>query len=118
MIKHITGGQGVTVNQSYSSWPSFYNTGNSLAGQMRYNGTSQNMEVYDGCNWITIASVYPTIELAPQVQAVVHWAQIKMAEEARLAELAKINPAVAAALEAVSKAQEQARIVAALVDTE
>jgi hypothetical protein len=42
----------------------------------------------------------------------------KMAEEARIKELAAKHPTVADALEAVAKAEEQVRIVAALVDVE
>ena len=121
MIKHITTGSGLQVNSSYSNWPSFYNTvsgtGNSLIGQVRYNGSSQNMEVYDGTNWLTLTASYPTIDLAPHVQAVVAWAQAKMAEESRLRELAAKHPSVADALAAVDRAQEQVCIVAALVET-
>ena len=121
MIKNITPGSGITINNNYSTWPSFYNTvsstGNSLVGQLRYNGSSQNMEVYDGNSWITMAGAWPTIELAPHVQAVVTWAQTKMAEESRIRELAAKHPAVADALEAVTRAEEQVRIMAALVDT-
>ena len=51
MIKNITPGPGITINNNYSTWPSFYNTvsstGNSLIGQLRYNGSSQNLEVFD-----------------------------------------------------------------------
>ena len=90
-------------------------TGNSLIGQLRYNGTSQNLEVYDGNTWLTMTSRYPTIDLAPHVQAVVTWAQTKMAEESRLRELATKHPAVEDALEAVRQAQERVKIVAALV---
>ena len=119
MIKNITAGIGVTINHGHVSWPVFYNSSssNSLVGQMRYNGGSQCIEVYDGNTWLTMGSAYPTIELAPHVQAVVNWAQIKMAEEARLRELAAKHPAVADALEAVARAEEQVRIVTALVDT-
>lgn len=121
MIKNITPGTGLNVSGNYSNWPSFYNTvsgtGNNLLGQLRYNGSSQNLEVYDGTNWITITSSYPTIDLAPHVQAVVSWAQTKMAEESRLRELATEHPAVADALAALTHAQEQVEIVAALVDT-
>jgi len=121
MIKNITPGSGITINNNHSTWPSFYNTvsstGNSLVGQLRYNGSSQNLEVYDGNTWLTMTSGYPTIDLAPHVQAVVTWAQTKMAEESRLRELAAKHPAVADALEAVAKAEEQVRIMAALVDT-
>lgn len=122
MIKNITPGPGLSINNSHSAWPSFYNTvsstGNSLVGQLRYNGTSQNLEVYDGNSWLIMNSAYPTIELAPHVQAVVAWAQCKMAEETRLQHLAVEHPSVADALAAVAKAEEQVRIVAALVDVE
>jgi hypothetical protein len=98
MIKNITTGTGLQVNNSYSNWPSFYTTvsgtGNNLLGQIRYNGSSQNLEVYDGTNWLTIMSSYPTIELAPHVQAVVAWAQTKMSEEAKLTELANQHPGI------------------------
>ena len=119
MIKNITPGMGITVNNSHSSWPSFYNsigsTGNNLIGQMRYNVSNQSIEVYDGTAWLMMTPAYPTIELAPHVQVVVTWAQNKMAEESRVRELAAKHPSVADALAAVDRAQEQVRIVAALV---
>jgi hypothetical protein len=122
MIKNITTGTGLQVTGNYSNWPTFYNTpsstGNSLVGQMRYNGSSQTLEVYDGNTWMTISSTYPTVELAPHVQSVVNWAQTKMAEETRLKELAAKHPSVADALAAVAKAQEQVQIVAVLVETQ
>jgi len=121
MIKNITPGSGISVNNNHSTWPSFYNTvsstGNSLIGQLRYNGTSQNLEVYDGNTWLAMTSGYPTIELAPHVQSVVAWAQTKMAEESRIRELAAKHAAVADAVEALKKAEEQVKIVTALVDT-
>lgn len=121
MIKGINTGTGLQVNNGYTTWPQFYNsmqnTGNSLIGSVRYNGSSQNLEVYDGNSWLIMSASYPTVELAPHVQAVVVWAQTKMAEEARIKELAAKHPAVADALEAVARAEEQVRIVAALVDT-
>ena len=121
MIKNITPGSGITINNNHSTWPSFYNTvsstGNSLVGQLRYNGSSQYLEVYDGNSWLMMNSAYPTIELSPHVQAVVAWAQTKMAEESRLRELAAKHPALADAVEALKKAEEQVQIVAALVDT-
>ena len=122
MIKGINTGTGLTVNNGYTSWPNFYNNsasnGNTLVGQMRYNGSAQCIEVYDGMTWLSMGSAYPTVELAPHVQAVVNWAQIKMAEESRLKALAAKHPTVADALAAVKRAEEQVEIVAALVDTQ
>jgi hypothetical protein len=76
------------------------------------------MEVYDGNVWLTMTSSYPQIELAPHVQAVVQWAQTKMAEEAELKALAEKHPALKDAIDALHKAEEQVKIVSALVDTE
>ena len=122
MIKAINTGTGLTVINGHTSWPSFYNnstaSNNTLVGQVRYNGANQNMEVYDGMVWQTMNSSYPSIELAPHVQAVVEWAKSKMVEEQRLQQLARQHPTVADAMAAVAEAQEQLRVVAALVDTE
>ena len=121
MIKGINTGTGLTVNNGYTSWPNFYNNSaannNTLVGQVRYNGSSQCMEVYDGMTWLTLGASYPSIELAPHVQAVLAWAQKKMAEEAQLKELAQQNPSLKDALDALHRAEEQVKIVAALVTT-
>ena len=119
MIKGISTGTGLTVTNGITHWPSFYNQNgsNTLVGQVRYNGSSQNMEVYDGMNWLTMSPAYPTVELAPHVQAVVAWAQTKMAEETRLKELAREHPSLKDALDALQRAEEQVKIVAAMVTT-
>jgi hypothetical protein len=119
MIKNITQGTGINITNGHTSWPSFYNSpsSNSLVGQMRYNGSSQNMEVYDGSSWLTMSPAYPTVELNGEVQAILAWARKKIVDEARVQELAAKHPTVADALEAVKQAEEQVRIVAALVDT-
>lgn len=117
MIKGINTGNGLQVNNSNTSWPAFYNqtaNGNTLIGQVRYNGSSQNLEVYDGNSWLIMTASYPTVELAPHVQAVVNWAQIKMAEEARIKQLAERHPTVADAAAAVKLAEEKLQAVIAL----
>ena len=118
MIKGINTSTGIQVDSGYTSWPSFYtnpSSSNTLVGQVRYNGATQNMEVYDGSNWLVMSAAFPTLNLAPHVQAVVEWAQKKMAEESHLRELAARNPSVKDALDALQRAEEQVKIVAALV---
>jgi hypothetical protein len=83
---------------------------------VRYNGSSQNLEVYDGTSWLMLQTAYPTIELNGDVQSVVNWARAKMAEEARAQELAAKHPTVADALQAVARAEEQVKIAVALCD--
>lgn len=120
MIKSIVAGPGIAVQNAHTNWPSFYNnsasSNNTLVGQIRYNGSSQTMEVYDGMTWLSMSSAYPTIELSPHVQSVVDWAQRKMAEESRIRELAAKHPTVADALEAVRQAEEKVQVAAALCD--
>ena len=122
MIKGINGSNGVQVTGGYMSWPQFYNSpstsGNTLIGQVRYNGSNQCMEVYDGNSWLMMQPSYPIIELTSEVQSILQWARLKMADEARIKELAAKHPTVADALQTVAVAEEQVRIVAALVDTE
>lgn len=117
MIKIINTGSGLQVNNTHANWPAFYNqtaNGNTLIGQVRYNGSNQNFEVYDGNSWLIVGVSYPMIELAPHVQAVVAWAQTKMAEEARLQKLAEQHPTVADAVAAVKLAEQQLQAVVAL----
>ena len=52
------------------------------------------------------------------LQSILQWARLKIAEEARIRELADKHPTVADAIKAVKHAEEQVRVVAALVDTE
>jgi len=115
MIRNITGGEGIHISGSIYNAP-YIDTTRASAGLVRYVGG--NLEVYDGSSWLPLASSYPQIELDSVTQSVVRWAMQKMAEEARIKELAAKHPTVADALEAVAKAEEQVRIVAALVDVE
>jgi hypothetical protein len=121
MIKNIATGAGLQISNTYSNWPTFYNTvsgtGNSLLGQVRYNGSGQNLEVYDGTNWLTMTGTYPTIELTGDVQAVLHWARARMAEEAEWENLASDNATLQDAIDTLRKAQEQVKILAALIKT-
>jgi|694.fasta_scaffold18843_11 hypothetical protein len=122
MIRVISGGTGVQISGGHASWPQFYNsassTGNSLIGQVRYNGSSQNMEVYDGSSWLTMPSSYSTVELAPEVQSVLNWARMKMAEESRIQQLAAQHPTVADALLARDRAEDAVKIAVALCNTQ
>lgn len=118
MIKGLTGNNGIQISMPYNQWPQFtsYNSNQLGAGNMRYNGSIQTIEVFDGNSWLQLQGVYSSVELDGATRSAIAWVQAKMAEEYRLAELAKKHPTVADAIEAVKKAEEQVRIVAALVD--
>jgi hypothetical protein len=81
---------------------------------LRYSPNSGNIEVYDGVAWLTLSTSYATVELTPDVQAVVQWAREKIEQEKTIKALAERSPAVADALAAVEHAQEQLDIVTTL----
>ena len=97
MIKGITGNYGINVvNQT--SVP-YVNMNNVSAGIVRYNGNTQNVEVYDGNSWLTLSTNYPTISLDSNVIAVVEWARRKRDEEEELLRLCKEHPGLQEAYE-------------------
>ena len=102
------------VNQGGNNM-SYINMSNPSAGMMRYNGNSQNIEVYDGNVWIQMYGRNVDIQLSPDVQMVADWAKKRMAEEAEYGRLAQSNEAVKIALDNVRKAQQQLDITAKLV---
>ena len=87
------------------------------SGMVRYNGNNKQLEVFDGSSnvWLQMYGQTADIQLSPQIQAVVNWANQKMAEELEWERLAKTNDAVNIALENMKKAKQQLDITAKLV---
>lgn len=84
-------------------------------GNLRFNTSGQRLEVYDGNAWVELNMPHASIGLNNVAEEAIDWARQQMEEEKRLEALAKENPAVADAMEAVKHAQEQLRIVTVLV---
>ena len=93
------------------------NPGAQGVGNLRFNTSAQRLEVYDGMIWLELNMPHASVGLNGAAEEAIDWVRQQMAEEKRLAVLAKEHPAVEDALEAVRQAQERVRIVAALVDT-
>ena len=87
------------------------------SGMMRWNGNINSIEVFDGSMnlWQQMHGKTADIQLSPQIQAVINWANLKMAEESEWEKLAKTNDAVNIALENMKKAKQQLDITAKLV---
>ena len=109
MINSITGMSNIVVNGGNAFMP-YVNMSNHSAGMMRYNGSSQSIEVYDGASWLQIASNNVSIDLSGSANAAIMWAMTKMAEEAELQKLANDHPAIRAAYEEFKRAEEQLKI--------
>jgi hypothetical protein len=110
MIKTINAGTGIAINGAYVSMP-YISPGATGAGMVRWNGNMQCFEINDGSVWIQCPMAIPTIELTPDTQLILNWARQKMAEDARLSELAKRHPGI-------QDLKEKLDIMVALVNKE
>lgn len=104
----VTGGGTAYINKNY-------NGNQFMTGDMRYDIDSQTIKVFDGQNWQSLYGSVATVNLTDEAQDLLDWAKTKRHEEQQLLELAKTHPAVQEALNAVQRAQEQVKIVTALV---
>ena len=111
MINNIMPGVGINIIGNGTGMP-WIDMNRPSAGMVRFNNA---FEIYDGSSWIRMEGAHPTVQLDAGAQAAIRWANGKMEEEQRLKELAKTNPALQDALDAVQRAEEQVKIVAALV---
>ena len=93
MIRTLNAGPGLAVANGSTSYP-YVNMNNASAGMVRYNGSSQNFEVYDGSSWMSMYGTATTVTLDYDVQNILNWARDKMAEDQRIKELAKKHPGI------------------------
>lgn len=113
MIKSLTGGNGIVINNGYTTMPYISsNQNNPMQGMLRVNGN--DMQVFDGSTWLSVGGAYPTIELNGMAQSAIQWVMDKMKEEAEIKKLAETSVAVKGAIEAVELAQEQLKVIATL----
>lgn len=83
-------------------------------GNMRFNTSNQNVEVWDGNSWLTLQSSYATVQLDDEAIRLLDWAKEQRDRQLEKVTLAKTHPAIANALEAVKKAEEQLEIITIL----
>ena len=116
MIKAIhTSGRYIQVIGGSASTYVTAQAGSQGVGNLRFNTSQQRLEVYDGMTWLELNMPHASVGLNGAAEEAIDWVQRQMAEEKRLAALAKEHPAVADAMEAVRQAQERVKIVTALV---
>ena len=84
-------------------------------GNLRFNTANQNLEVYDGNNWITLNMAYPIIGLSSEAESILDWAQRKRHEEIERERLAHNNPVVKDLLNQIKEKEEQVKMVMTLM---
>ena len=109
MIKGINqGGKYITVTGGMpgSNYVNNYSGAQGI-GNMRFNTSNQNVEVWDGNNWMTLQSSYATVQLDDEAIRILDWAKKEMMKEIEIKSLAKDHPAISGAQENLRRAKEQ-----------
>ncbi len=102
----VSGGSASTYINGYS--------GLQGVGNMRYNTSNQNMEVFDGNNWVQLNMGYASVGLNSEAESLLDWARKKRDEETEWYRLAGNSEAVRIALEQLEQARERLELTAIL----
>lgn len=115
MIKSIfPGSADISVNGSHPAMP-YINPNYSGAGMIKFDPSSQNFQVNDGMNWITIPNDSVTVDLSYESKQALEWARKKHREEQELEKLAEDNPAIADLVNQIKEKQSQLEMVKTLI---
>jgi hypothetical protein len=100
MIKDITP-SGRYIQVSGGSASNYINGYSGLqgVGNLRFNTTTQCMEVYDGTSWITLNMGYASVGLTPDAESLLDWARQKRNEELLLKDRMEKHPGLKEAYE-------------------
>lgn len=105
MIKGITGSRYVVVDGG-SVLPPYISPGARSSGMVRWNDSTNELEVYDGMNWQRFHSTHTTIQLDSAATQALDWVREKMKKEEEYIALSKKHPAVKAALDNLENAKQ------------
>ena len=115
MIKGLMGSQGVVVNGGNTSVPYVnQNSTNPMQGMIRVWGS--DMQVFDGNNWVMMASSYATVELDSNTQSLLKWVEAQRTMSYNRMEAVRQHPALTKAFEAIVKAEANFDILAKFVE--
>ena len=104
MIKGLQGITGVTVSGGNTSLPYVnQNNSNPIQGMIRVWGN--DMQVFDGSNWLNMSTSYATVGLDQEVLDVVHWARKQRDQQLARERRIENNPALKKAYEAIQRAE-------------
>jgi hypothetical protein len=102
----VSGGTASTYVNGYS--------GAQGIGNMRYNTSSQRMEVFDGSGWVQLNMGSVSVGLNGEAESLLDWAREKCNQELEWQNLAASSEAVKIALENLEQAKHQLAITAHL----
>ena len=104
----VSGGNpGSTYIGNYSNAPG--------VGNMRYNPSNQNIEVYDGSTWIILSAHHTNINLSDDAVSLLEWARKKRDEDLERERLVQTNPVIKDLVNQIKDKEEQIKMVITLI---
>lgn len=119
MIRNIVNGSKyINVSGGYAT--NYVNNLNGAqgVGNMRFNTTNQNIEVYDGVSWNVLNMREMAVGLDWEAESLLDWAKKKRDEEMELEALAETNSTIKDLVNTIKQKEEQIRIVRTLIKKE
>ena len=107
----------VTGGAPSSTYVNNYNSGQGI-GNMRFNTSNQNIEVFDGNSWIMLSTSYATVDLTFEAQQALEWVQQQRNKELKRESLIKTNPALQKAYDAIKRAEANFDILEKFVEND
>ena len=105
MIKGLQGTNGAMVMGGNTTVPWVpTNSNNPMQGMIRISGN--DMQVFDGSNWINLSTSYATVSLDQETQDLLIWARAQRQMALNRMTLAQNNPSLMKALEKLKKAED------------
>ena len=108
-------GRYITVTNSTSSTYVNGYSGLQGVGNMRYNTSSQNMEVFDGNNWVMLNMAMPSIGLTGEAESLLDWARQKRIEELELQALVQEHPSIKDLVNDIENKKDQIKMIKTLI---
>ncbi len=100
-----------------STMPTIYNNGNDFTGMVRFDTTTQQMQVFDGTSWVDLGSETYDVDLSVDASELLEWAREKRDADLNMQALANENKAVQIALDNLKTAEDQLTVTAHLART-
>jgi len=116
MIKNImASGRYITVSGNSSGTYINGYSGLQGVGNMRYNTSSQNTEVFDGNNWVILNTSITSIGLNSDAESLLDWAREKRNEELELETLAKEYSSINDLVNDIKNKKDQISMIKTLI---
>ena len=115
----IPSGSYIVVNGGYPPSTCFNNYSNGIGvGNLRFNNSTQNIQVSDGQQWVDMNLGHVSIGLSTDAENILDWARVKRDEENELEMLAKTNPTVKDLLDQINEKKSQISVIKLLIKDE